>query len=283
MRAGFTVSTPGHGGYRRDMMITDVDRAVTELAALIEASERMLLFTGAGISTASGIPDYRGPHGVWKTRRPVFYDEFMGSAEDRVRYWQQKLEDHQAHGDVEPNAVHESIVLLERAGMLEAVVTQNVDGLHSAAGTSDDLLVELHGTVRSVECQSCGARSSPEAAFGSFEATGDPPACDCGGYLKPATISFGQALRSADLERAARAAEVCDLVLALGSTLSVTPAALVPLTAAERGVPYVIVNRGATEHDRLGYVTLRIEGDVSAVFPAAVADALSRSARPAGE
>lgn len=256
------------------MIVTDLDRGVTRLAELIGGSHRIMIFSGAGVSTASGIPDYRGPQGVWNTRRPVFYDEFMSSAEHRRRYWEQKFEDRHLLSDVKPNPVHDAIVTLERAGRIEAVVTQNVDGLHAMAGTSGEALVELHGTVRSVECQSCGDRSEPEAAFVTFEATGVAPVCSCGGYLKPATISFGQALRSSDLERAAAAADACDLVIALGSTLSVTPASLIPLSAAERRVPYVIVNRGATEHDHLRAVTLRIEGDVGDVVPPAVTAAL---------
>ena len=256
------------------MIVTDLDRGIEHLAALIEASHRIMVFTGAGISTASGIPDYRGPQGVWNTRRPVFYDEFMGSADDRVATGSRSPRIGICWtGQTEPGArCHR---LLEQAGRIEAVVTQNVDGLHSMAGTSGAVLVELHGTVRSIECQSCGERTDPASAFVGSKQRGDARMCGCGGYLKPATISFGQALRSSDMVHAAAAADRCDLAISLGSTLSVTPAALIPVSAAERGVPYAIVNRGATEHDRLNSVTLRIEGDVSAVFPAAVGQALA--------
>src|SRR5262249_26211691 len=149
----------------------------------------------------------------------------------------------------------------ERADKVAAVVTQNIDGLHSRAGTSADLLVELHGTNSFVECQSCAKLSAPDPAFEYFRQTRKPPLCDCGGFLKPATISFGQNLRPQDLERAQDFAENADLVVALGSTLSVYPAADIPLIAASHGAPYIIINRGPTDHDNLNQVTLRLEGD----------------------
>jgi NAD-dependent deacetylase len=247
---------------------------IDALARLLGESTRILVFTGAGVSTASGIPDYRGPQGVWTTRRPVEYGAFMSSPEARRTYWRQKLEDREAHGDAAPNAVHRAVVDLERAGRLEMVVTQNVDGLHAAAGTSPERLVEIHGTTRQVECQRCGTRVDPEDPFARFAATGEAPDCGCGGPLKPATISFGQGLRAVDIDRAVRAAQRCDLVVSLGSTLTVVPAADIPLAAAQRGVRYVVVNRGATGHDGSRWVTVRIEDDVNAVFPPAVEAAL---------
>jgi NAD-dependent deacetylase len=153
-------------------------------------------------------------------------------------------------------------------------VTQNIDGLHSLAGTSAERLVELHGTNSLVECQACLRRSDPQPHFDFFRAERRPPVCECGGFLKPATISFGQSLQPNELERARLAALAADLVVALGSTLSVYPAAGFPLLAARRGVPYVIINRGATEHDPDESVSLRIEGEVSEIFPAAVESAL---------
>jgi NAD-dependent deacetylase len=247
------------------------------LSGLISGAERILVFTGAGISTASGIPDYRGPQGVWKTRRPVYYQEFMDSEDHRKAYWQQKMEDAEAWGVAGPNEVHQAIVQLEDAGKIEMVVTQNVDGLHALAGTSPEKLVEIHGTNREVECQACGDRTDPEPHFKSFRDTGECPLCHCGGILKTGTISFGQSLRADEMARAFQAADHCDLVLALGSTLSVNPAASVPLYATERGTPYVIVNQGPTDHDQLRVVTFRIEGDVAMVIPGAVAAALGDS------
>ena len=252
-----------------------VDRRLVER---IQASRRILVVTGAGVSTASGIPDFRGPGGVWTRRRPVYYDEFLASDAARVEYWDFKLETWEIYQHARPNAVHHAIVALERAGKVVAVVTQNVDGLHRRAGASPNLLVELHGTDLLVECQSCHATSDPAPHFETFNTTRRPPSCACGGALKPATISFGQPLRTTDLERAAAAAVKADLVLALGSTLSVYPAASIPLLAAERGTPYIIVNRGATEHDDHPSVTLRLEGDVTAIVPPAVDAALGSPA-----
>jgi NAD-dependent deacetylase len=245
-----------------------------ELSELIRDAERIFVFTGAGVSTGSGIKDFRGPQGVWKTRQPVYFDDFMSSEAARVEHWDQKLEAWPSFRDAGPNAVHRAVVDLERAGKLVMVVTQNIDGLHTKAGTSPELLVEIHGTNGAVECMSCHQLSDPGPHFERYAKTRKPPACACGGYLKPATISFGQALRAHDLGRAAEAATGCDLVVALGSTLSVYPAASFPLAAAERGASYVIINRGETDHDHHPSVTLRLEGDVVDLFPPAVRAAL---------
>ena len=234
-----------------------------------------MVFTGAGVSTGSGIPDFRGPNGVWKRRRPVYYEQFLASEEARIEYWDYKLESWEVYSHAQPNAVHHAIAALERAGKILSVVTQNIDGLHSRAGTSAERLVELHGTDRLIKCVQCEATSDPRPHFEQFKATKRPPRCACGGLLKPATISFGQSLRPVDLDRAATAAAGADLVLALGSTLSVFPAASIPLIAAERGTPYIIVNQGPTDHDGYGCVTLRLEGDVTAIVPPAVEAALA--------
>lgn len=251
-----------------------IDDDVVALGRLIAGADRILLFTGAGISTASGIPDYRGPQGVWNTRRPVFYQDFMTSEEARRASWRQKLEDHDELAGARPNAGHLAAVELERAGKLLMLVTQNVDGLHAIAGTSPGRLVEIHGTARLVECQTCGDRGDAADALAEFRRTGDPPSCGCGGHLKAATISFGQAMRPTDVGRAMTAADDADLAISLGSSLVVYPAADVPMRAAAHGAPYAIVNLGATDHDGDRRVTLRIEGDVSEVFPAAVAHAI---------
>jgi NAD-dependent deacetylase len=204
----------------------------------------------------------------------VYYDEFLSSEAARVEYWDFKLESWEIYQQAQPNAVHYAIVALERAGKVLSVVTQNIDGLHRRAGTSPDRLIELHGTDLIVECLSCHAAGDPAPHLARFKATRQPPRCECGGMLKPATISFGQPLRATDWERASAAASTADLVLALGSTLSVYPAAGIPLMAAERGTPYVIINRGESEHDDHPGVTLRLDGDVTAIVPAAVEQAL---------
>ncbi len=241
-----------------------------ELSELIRDANRILVFTGAGLSTGSGIKDFRGPQGVWKTHLPVYFDDFMSSESARVEYWNQKLEAWPSFRDAEPNPVHLAIAELERAGKVAMVVTQNIDGLHTKAGTTSELLVEIHGTNGAVECMSCHQSSPPDAHFERFAETRTAPDCSCGGYLKPATISFGQNLRPDDLRRAAEAAQASDLAISLGSTLSVYPAASFPLAAAERGVPYVVINRGETDHDHHANVTLRLEGDVVQLFPPAV-------------
>ncbi len=245
-----------------------------QLVSVLREAQAILIFTGAGISTGSGIPDYRGPKGVWKTKQPIYYQDFMSSEAARVEYWGQRVDDWETFHDAAPNRVHQAVAALEQAGKLAMCVTQNIDGLHSKAGTSDRRLVELHGTNRVVECQTCHVRGDPRPHLEAFAQSRKPPQCPCGGWLKPATISFGQALCSEDLERAGEAAMGCDLVVSMGSTLSVYPAASVPLTAAERGVPYVIINRGATDHDAKPLVTLRLEGDVDAIFVPAVEEAL---------
>ena len=251
------------------------DSPASRLADYLRASAKILVFTGAGISTGSGIPDFRGPDGVWKRRQPVYYQDFMSSEAARIEHWDYKLESWSAFRDARPNATHQAVVDLERAGKILMVVTQNIDGLHSKAGTSRDRLVEIHGTNSLVECQACHQLSDPGTHFQSFEKTRKPPRCSCGGFLKPATISFGQNLRAEDLRRADQAVEAADLVVALGSSLSVYPAAAIPLTAAKRGAPYIVINRGPTEHDDYPEVTLRIEGDVGEVFPQAVTAALA--------
>jgi len=244
------------------------------VATLLRKARRVLIFTGAGMSTGSGIPDFRGPQGVWQRRQPVYYHDFMRSDAARVEHWDYKLEGWQAFRDAKPNEAHRAVVRLERAGRLRAVVTQNIDGLHSRAGTSVELLVELHGTNLLVECQSCGKCSDPAPHYEHFREGRQCPLCECGGFLKPATISFGQNLKKEVLVRAEQAAVEADLTVALGSTLSVYPAANIPLLAANRGTPYVVINRGETEHDQLPEVTHRLEGDVVEIFPRIVTAAL---------
>lgn len=253
-----------------------MDTQIDELAALLRGAHSIFLFTGAGVSTGSGIPDFRGPNGVWRRRQPVYYQDFMTLEAARIEHWDYKLEGWEAFRDARPNAAHDACVRIEEAGKLSAVVTQNIDGLHTRAGTSAEKLVELHGTNSQIECQSCWRRVEPEPVFEEFSATGRPPQCGCGGWLKPATISFGQNLREEELRRAEEAARRADLAISLGSSLSVMPASGFPLLATRSGAPYVVVNQGGTDHDGRAEVSLRIEGDVADVFPEAVRRALGR-------
>jgi NAD-dependent deacetylase len=241
----------------------------------LRGAGKALIFTGAGISTGSGIPDFRGPQGVWKRRQPIYFQDFLTSETARIEHWDYKLEGWDGFRNAQPNPVHRAIVEMEKAGKVLMVVTQNIDGLHALAGTTVERLVELHGTNLLVECVSCRSRTDPESHFEFFRTERKPPLCHCGGFLKPATISFGQSLEPETLERAEQAAMRADLVVALGSTLSVYPAASFPLMAAQRGIPYVIINRGETGHDHEAALTLRIDGDVAEIFPPAVKAALA--------
>jgi NAD-dependent deacetylase len=249
------------------------------LREYLRHSRRMLIFTGAGISTPSGIPDFRGPGGVWTKRTPIYYQDFMSSEAARIEHWDYKLEAWSAFRAARPNVVHDSIVKLERAGKVLALVTQNIDGLHSLAGSNAEHLIEIHGTNALVECQTCLWRGDPEPHYDYFRLHRRPPLCHCGGFLKPATISFGQNLNPETMERAADAAEAADLVVALGSTLSVYPAASFPLMAARRGATYVIINRGPTDHDNESSVSLRLDGELAEIFPPAVEEALATGIR----
>ena len=247
--------------------------SVHELSALIAAADAILIVTGAGVSTETGIPDFRGPQGVWNTQRPVMYQDFLANEEHRVTYWQQKVLAAETIEVAKPGAVHTACVELEEAGKLEAIVTQNIDGLHTIAGSES--VIEVHGTGREAVCLDCDERSPIVPHLEAFTDTGVPPRCDCGGLLKPATISFGQQLDSMTMYNAMQAAKACDLAIAMGTTLTVYPAAEIPLVAARRGVRYVIINQGETEHDNLPYITLRIEAPVGPTFSQAVTDALT--------
>ncbi len=237
---------------------------VRRLAEQIRASGNLLVFTGAGISTDSGIPDFRGPDGIWKKWRPVYYQEFVADHEARVRHWRYKASGWKGFRDARPNAGHRALVQLEKLGYLETLVTQNIDGLHQLAGQSPERVVELHGTNRLVECLTCGKRTDPDSVYEEFENSGDPPQCPCGGWLKPATVSFGQAMPRELLEQAFEAARRAQVVISVGSTLEVEPAASVPYTAKQSGASYAIINRGPTAHDSIA--DLRYEAGASQVL-----------------
>ncbi len=240
------------------------------LREALSQAQRILVFTGAGMSTGSGIRDFRGPQGIWKQRRPVMIDEFLSSHEARLEYWDYKHEGYESFRLAQPNAAHRALAELELQGRLQGIVTQNVDGLHSLAGNSDTKLIELHGTNRKITCMSCQKMSKPSLAFAEWEKTKSPPVCGhCGGWLKPATISFGQALVEEDLTRAFQWAAVCDFVMSLGSTLSVQPASSVP-TSAPEDAPYLVINQGPTEHDHV--CDFRLDGDLVSVVPALLED-----------
>lgn len=234
----------------------------------LAGARRVVVLTGAGISTDSGIPDFRGPQGVW-TRNPeaeklATLQHYLADPEVRKLAWQSRLES--PAWQARPNAGHRALVTLERRSQLEALITQNVDGLHQMAGSSPERVIEIHGTMREVNCLSCGERAPMERALERVRAGEEDPACrTCGGVLKSATISFGQSLVQADLARAGEAARRADLVLAVGTKLAVWPIAGVVPTARDAGARVVIVNAEPTEMDELAHAVLR--GSISTLLP----------------
>ena len=247
------------------------DHATGAVRALIDAANTIVVLTGAGISTDSGIPDFRGPQGVW-TKNPgaektATLQYYLSDPEIRKQAWQNRLTS--PAWKAEPNAGHLAIAELDRVGKLHTVVTQNVDGLHQKAGTDPDKVIEIHGTMHTVMCWSCNETAPMEKALARVRAgEEDPPCRTCGGILKSATISFGQNLVPEDLARAERAAQQCDLMLAVGSTLSVYPAAGIVPIAKEFGARLVIVNAEPTPFDRIADAV--INGPISEVLPAIV-------------
>jgi len=236
------------------------------IAAWLRSASNVVVLTGAGISTESGIPDFRGPNGVW-TRNPAAEKTsnvryYMSDPEIRRRAWRNRLESGTSRP--EPNSGHLALVALERHGALHTLVTQNVDGLHQAAGTSPEIIVEIHGTVREVKCMSCGWRGPMHETLDRVRAGEEDPAClSCSGILKSATISFGEDLVADDLHRAQTAASRCDVFLAAGTSLMVHPVAALPGIAARAGARVVIFNAEETPYDPAADAVLRDRlGDV---------------------
>ncbi len=231
-----------------------------DVRAWLSAARRVVVLTGAGISTESGIPDFRGPQGVWtrdpQAQRLFTLQNYVADPEVRRQAWRNRRE-HPAWS-ARPNAGHEALVTLERAGILRALITQNIDGLHARAGSSPDVVVEIHGNLFGVECLGCGARTTMRAALERVDA-GDPdPRClRCGGIQKSATISFGQLLDRGVLAAAVAAAKDSDLFLAVGTTLQVQPAATLAELAVTSGARLVIVNRDVTPYDGLASALVR--------------------------
>jgi NAD-dependent deacetylase len=234
--------------------------ADTDVAGWLRAASQVSVLSGAGISTESGIPDFRGPQGVW-TRNPAAQalftlDSYLADPAVRELAWRNRL----AHPawEARPNAGHRALVALERSGRLRAIVTQNIDGLHQRAGNDPARVIEIHGTLFDVECLSCGCSTSMRDNLDRVEAGEADPAClVCGGIQKAATISFGQALKADVLRAAYRAAQQCDVLLAVGTTLQVQPAAGLAEVAVAAGARLVIVNRDPTPYDDLASALLR--------------------------
>jgi NAD-dependent deacetylase len=251
---------------------TEAD-GLEEAAALVAAARRIVVLTGAGISTDSGIPDFRGPNGVWtknpKAERTSNIEYYVSDPEVRRLAWQGRL--NWMAEPRQPNDGHRALVPLDRRGVLDTLVTQNIDGLHQAAGLDPAKVVEVHGTIHEVVCLQCGDRTPMDDTLDRVRAGEDDPTCGrCGGMLKSATISFGQNLVEADLERAFDAAARTDLLLAVGSTLSVYPVAAMVPTASRAGAKIVIVNLERTDMDDLADAVVR--GSISEVLPVIVGE-----------
>lgn len=253
--------------------MTSLDAEIHAAAQLVRACRRITVLTGAGISTESGIPDFRGPQGVW-TKNPAAeklatLQHYMSDPDVRRRAWQQRLQ-HEAWLAA-PNAGHAALVALERTGKLKALLTQNIDGLHQKAGSDPKLVVEIHGTIHEVVCMSCGDRGPMAGALSRVRNGEEDPSCRaCNGILKSATISFGQNLVAPDLHRAEQAALDCELMFAIGSSLGVYPIAGVVPLAKQAGARIVIVNGTATEMDGLADHVLR--GKIGEILPRIVAE-----------
>jgi NAD-dependent deacetylase len=250
-----------------------MDRAAQQLADLIRSASRIVAFTGAGISTESGIPDFRSPGGVWDRNKPIDFREFLASAEARRETWRRGLQTYPVVAAAEPNAAHLVLVELERSGKLSAVVTQNIDGLHQKAGHAPGRVIELHGNAHGVRCLDCEARYPRTDVHARVSAGEAEPACtSCGGTLKPTTVSFGEGMPYDELRRAEQETLACDLMLVVGSSLVVYPAAAVPRRAVEAGAPLAIVNATETPLDELS--TLVVRGRAAEMLPPIVRAAL---------
>lgn len=218
----------------------------------------VVFFTGAGISTESGVPDFRSPGGIWTRYAPVYYDEFVSSEAARIRYWKMKRETHELYKNVRPNVGHYSIAAFEQRGQLLGLITQNVDGLHTLAGVSPERVVELHGTDRKVSCLSCEKEFDPGPIYARLREGVMPAPCDaCGGLLKPATVSFGQSMPVAAMKRAQEWSEAAGVFIVVGSSLVVQPAATFPVIAKQNGALLAIVNRDPTPLDAMADYNFR--------------------------
>jgi len=238
---------------------------VDELKKRIAASDRIVGFTGAGISTESGISDYRGSGGIWTKYRVVTLQEFLASEEGRIEYWQRKLEHWQTIRDAEPNEGHTFFVRLHEQGKLKGLITQNIDGLHQKAGLPADKVIELHGNTTLTSCLECGDTIATEEAMNRFKDSGPPVCGKCGGWMKPATVSFGQSMPVDEMEAAADVCSNADVFLAVGSSLAVQPASHFPVVAKENGALLAIINRNETALDQ--YADVLLHGETGAILP----------------
>lgn len=243
--------------------------AVTRLRAQLESAARIVVFTGAGISTESGIPDFRSPQGIWSKAKPIEFRDFVAHEHLRREAWRRKIEIDRDMEVAVPNRGHRAVAALVASGRASCVITQNIDGLHQRSGIPDARIVELHGNGTYASCLDCGLRHELAPIKAAFVADGTLPHCgNCGGLVKAATISFGQAMPERAMARAQDETLACDLFLVLGSSLVVYPAAGFPLLAKRRGARLVILNREPTEQDAVADLALHV--DIGPTLGAAV-------------
>jgi len=247
------------------MIAPDLATAISEITGLIQRTGRILPFTGAGISTECGIPDFRSPGGLWIKNQPIPFDAFMAKAEVRDESWRRRFVMEDSFSKAKPGRGHRALASLYHAGKVPALVTQNIDNLHQDSGIAAQDIVELHGNTTYATCLECTTRYELSWVRQKFEANGEhAPDCRCGGYIKTATVSFGQAMPVEAMQRAERMTMDCDLFLAVGSSLVVWPAAGFPLMAKRHGAALVIVNREPTEFDAIA--DLVVHEDISDVL-----------------
>jgi NAD-dependent deacetylase len=240
------------------------------LIGLLAEAENAVVFTGAGISTESGIPDFRSPGGIWDQMKPIEFDDFLRSAAMRREAWRRRFATQDMFASARPNDGHKAVAELVVRGKVECLITQNIDNLHQDSGVPVDRIVELHGNTTYATCLDCAKRYEIPLLRNFFEKDGEVPDCACGGYIKPATISFGQAMPEEAMQRAAKATLDCDLFLVLGSSLVVYPAAGFPLMAKRNGAKLIILNRSPTDQD--DYADLVIREGIGTTLSRALAE-----------
>jgi NAD-dependent deacetylase len=250
------------------MIAPDLDTAISRLRDLIDESQVIVPFTGAGISTECGIPDFRSPGGLWTRNQPIQFDDFLASQEMRDESWRRRFAMEESIAAAKPGRGHRALASLYRGGKIPGLVTQNIDNLHQASGFDAADVVELHGNTTYALCLDCDKRYELAWVREKFESgDGRAPNCACGGYIKTATVSFGQAMPAEAMQRAEDLTRACDLFLAIGSSLVVWPAAGFPLMAKRNGAALVIINREPTEFDELADLVVHNDiGDVLAPF-----------------
>jgi NAD-dependent deacetylase len=249
------------------MIASDLAAAVSRLRTLVDGASVIVPFTGAGISTECGIPDFRSPGGLWTKNKPIPFDAFVASQEMRDEAWRRRFSMEENFAKARPGRGHQALATFYRAGKSPALITQNIDNLHQSSGIAASDVIELHGNTTYAVCLGCSKRHELSWVREKFEAAGHAPECACGGYIKTATISFGQAMPADAMQRAEELTKSCDLFLAVGSSLVVWPAAGFPLMAKRNGAVLVIINREPTEFDDLADLVVRNDiGDALSPF-----------------